>query len=325
MKNFKEIAIRFFQQGKIVEKNKGIMVANALTLMKVKQLKKLCYDYYEILYFSSLDPLYVKRGEEDAAYEMRKRKSRCVAMLIAERVLLEILFFLFAFFIYYKKICPSQEYSDPQLIDAKCLGSTDNVGDGDDFELERVQQNSKWAYRMEALPSVLRETFVPHRGTSVRARRYMGSVGNDVSLSTGNWYLTDRISYTNEEDGGKEKCLHPSPAFMPPSWMEVECTIPKDDGTLASFVGFRVQHNNATGPMKGGIRYRSETAFLSTLVGVDVAEVAACAALAAFSALEDIKLEESLKISSGASKQQEESKETPPIPPDAVSITGAGE
>ncbi|CAA6658566.1 unnamed protein product [Spirodela intermedia] len=29
----------------------------------------------------------------------------------------------------------------------------------------------------------------------------------------------------------------------------------RDDGTLASFVGFRVQHDNARGPMKGGIRY----------------------------------------------------------------------
>ncbi|KAF6139289.1 hypothetical protein GIB67_021499 [Kingdonia uniflora] len=40
--------------------------------------------------------------------------------------------------------------------------------------------------------------------------------------------------------------------------IKVECTIPKDDGTLASFVGFRVQHDNARGPMKGGIRYHPE-------------------------------------------------------------------
>ncbi|KAM1177691.1 hypothetical protein PS1_017340 [Malus domestica] len=37
--------------------------------------------------------------------------------------------------------------------------------------------------------------------------------------------------------------------------IKVECTMPKDDGSLASFVGFRVQHDNARGPMKGGIRY----------------------------------------------------------------------
>lgn len=40
--------------------------------------------------------------------------------------------------------------------------------------------------------------------------------------------------------------------------IKVECTIPKDDGTLTSFVGFRVQHDNARGPMKGGIRYHPE-------------------------------------------------------------------
>ncbi|KAK1592016.1 hypothetical protein Q3G72_017750 [Acer saccharum] len=40
--------------------------------------------------------------------------------------------------------------------------------------------------------------------------------------------------------------------------IKVECTIPKDDGTLAPFVGFRVQHDNVRGPMKGGIRYHPE-------------------------------------------------------------------
>ncbi|KAH7514276.1 hypothetical protein FEM48_Zijuj11G0071500 [Ziziphus jujuba var. spinosa] len=40
--------------------------------------------------------------------------------------------------------------------------------------------------------------------------------------------------------------------------IKVECTIPKDDGTLVSYVGFRVQHDNARGPMKGGIRYHPE-------------------------------------------------------------------
>lgn len=43
--------------------------------------------------------------------------------------------------------------------------------------------------------------------------------------------------------------------------IKVECTIPKDDGTLASYVGFRVQHDNARGPMKGGIRYHPEVIF----------------------------------------------------------------
>ena len=40
--------------------------------------------------------------------------------------------------------------------------------------------------------------------------------------------------------------------------IKVECSIPRDDGSLATFVGFRVQHDNARGPMKGGIRYHQE-------------------------------------------------------------------
>ena len=44
--------------------------------------------------------------------------------------------------------------------------------------------------------------------------------------------------------------------------LQVECTIPKDDGTLASFVGFRVQHDNARGPMKGGFRYHPEVIYI---------------------------------------------------------------
>jgi len=55
-------------------------------------------------------------------------------------------------------------------------------------------------------------------------------------------------------------------------WREikVECTLRRDDGSLATFTGFRVQHDNARGPMKGGIRYHQE---------VDPDEVNALAAL----------------------------------------------
>jgi glutamate dehydrogenase (NAD(P)+) len=40
--------------------------------------------------------------------------------------------------------------------------------------------------------------------------------------------------------------------------VRVECTIPLDDGTTGTYVGFRVQHDDARGPMKGGIRYHPE-------------------------------------------------------------------
>jgi len=52
--------------------------------------------------------------------------------------------------------------------------------------------------------------------------------------------------------------------------IKVECSFVKDDGTLATFVGFRVQHDNSRGPMKGGIRYHPQ---------VDQDEVVALASL----------------------------------------------
>jgi glutamate dehydrogenase (NAD(P)+) len=52
--------------------------------------------------------------------------------------------------------------------------------------------------------------------------------------------------------------------------IKVECNFPRDDGSLATFVGFRVQHDQSRGPMKGGIRYHHE---------VNLDEVNALAAL----------------------------------------------
>ncbi len=40
--------------------------------------------------------------------------------------------------------------------------------------------------------------------------------------------------------------------------VKVECTIQLDDGRTGTFVGYRVQHDDARGPMKGGIRYHPE-------------------------------------------------------------------
>ncbi|KAE8671726.1 Glutamate dehydrogenase [Hibiscus syriacus] len=48
---------------------------------------------------------------------------------------------------------------------------------------------------------------------------------------------------------------------MHPKWFlprVVECTVPKDDGSFVSYIGFRIQRDNARGPMKGGIRYHPE-------------------------------------------------------------------
>jgi len=49
-----------------------------------------------------------------------------------------------------------------------------------------------------------------------------------------------------------------------------ECTLPLDNGEVATYVGFRVQHDASRGPMKGGIRYDR---------AVDHDEVAALASL----------------------------------------------
>ena len=45
---------------------------------------------------------------------------------------------------------------------------------------------------------------------------------------------------------------------LPQREITVELPIIMDDGRLETFVGYRVQHNNARGPMKGGLRYHHE-------------------------------------------------------------------
>jgi glutamate dehydrogenase (NAD(P)+) len=52
--------------------------------------------------------------------------------------------------------------------------------------------------------------------------------------------------------------------------IKVECSIVRDDGSVGTYTGYRVQHDNSRGPMKGGIRYHPE---------VDPDEVNALAAL----------------------------------------------
>ncbi|TXG51229.1 hypothetical protein EZV62_023753 [Acer yangbiense] len=73
---------------------------------------------------------------------------------------------------------------------------------------------------------------------------------NALAATNRNFRLAARILGL---DSKLEKSL-----LIPLREIKVECTIPKDDGSLASFVGFRVQHDNARGPMKGGIRYHHE-------------------------------------------------------------------
>lgn len=52
--------------------------------------------------------------------------------------------------------------------------------------------------------------------------------------------------------------------------VQVEIPVEMDDGRLETFIGYRVQHDNSRGPMKGGLRYHHE---------VDLDEVRALATL----------------------------------------------
>lgn len=52
--------------------------------------------------------------------------------------------------------------------------------------------------------------------------------------------------------------------------IKVSLTIERDNGQLATFTGYRVQHNSARGPMKGGLRYHRQ---------VDMEEVTGLASL----------------------------------------------
>jgi len=58
--------------------------------------------------------------------------------------------------------------------------------------------------------------------------------------------------------------------MMPQREVQVQVSIRRDDGQLANFIGFRVQHDNSRGPMKGGLRYHPE---------VDLDEVRSLASL----------------------------------------------
>ncbi|HUH04018.1 MAG TPA: Glu/Leu/Phe/Val dehydrogenase dimerization domain-containing protein [Kofleriaceae bacterium] len=53
--------------------------------------------------------------------------------------------------------------------------------------------------------------------------------------------------------GRQEKQL-----ITPKREVKVECTIELDSGEIGTYVGFRVQHDDARGPMKGGIRYHPQ-------------------------------------------------------------------
>ena len=58
--------------------------------------------------------------------------------------------------------------------------------------------------------------------------------------------------------------------LVPEREMKVQVAIERDNGEISTFIGFRVQHDDARGPMKGGLRFHHE---------VDADEVVALATL----------------------------------------------
>ena len=58
--------------------------------------------------------------------------------------------------------------------------------------------------------------------------------------------------------------------IVPKREVQVQIPVEMDDGRLETFIGYRVQHDNSRGPMKGGLRYHHE---------VDLDEVRALATL----------------------------------------------
>ena len=58
--------------------------------------------------------------------------------------------------------------------------------------------------------------------------------------------------------------------LTPEREVKVQCAMKMDNGNIATYVGYRIQHNSARGPMKGGLRYHHE---------VDADEVLALASL----------------------------------------------
>ena len=58
--------------------------------------------------------------------------------------------------------------------------------------------------------------------------------------------------------------------LTPKREVRVEITVERDNGNIETFIGYRVQHDNARGPMKGGLRYHHD---------VDLDEVRSLASL----------------------------------------------
>ncbi|MEZ5948243.1 MAG: Glu/Leu/Phe/Val dehydrogenase dimerization domain-containing protein [Planctomycetaceae bacterium] len=46
--------------------------------------------------------------------------------------------------------------------------------------------------------------------------------------------------------------------LTPEREVQVQVAMEMDNGEIATYIGFRIQHNKARGPLKGGLRYHHE-------------------------------------------------------------------
>ena len=69
------------------------------------------------------------------------------------------------------------------------------------------------------------------------------------ALQTVNRHVTEAARVLKIDDRLTEFLLTPD------RQLRVEVPILRDNGHLQSFIGYRVQHNDARGPFKGGLRY----------------------------------------------------------------------
>ncbi|MFN9718591.1 MAG: Glu/Leu/Phe/Val family dehydrogenase [Planctomycetota bacterium] len=65
-------------------------------------------------------------------------------------------------------------------------------------------------------------------------------------------YFKEAAAVMNLSDSMRDLLLTPERE------VKVQVPIRRDNGQIATFVGFRMQHNSARGPMKGGLRYHHE-------------------------------------------------------------------
>ena len=82
-----------------------------------------------------------------------------------------------------------------------------------------------------------------------------GTIPRDdmTSFEAVTWFFDQAAERVRCDDEMRELLRHP--------WRELTVSVPirLDNGKLKLFTGYRVQHNGARGPYKGGIRYHPRT------------------------------------------------------------------